>query len=282
MSNSNQNEPRTKFSTVGEVLEDQIANIAINLIKQKPKAEREPSRVNLTVVGIAAFVMLVLLDLIASILVGSITHALYGIVTFAVGVGSLSIAWVGHFYPYAGVWQKRISVIDMILSIGSTLVIGVLAAIVNASNFFGIFNEGVRGVVEIVLLVSLVGVGILHSIAFVAYVFTDDVIKRNQRNLSNKALHNENLATIQMAKERTGAVISLATELKEMIASGQGGILREQIKNLSGEDLLGEIVVSTNETPRQNAYAPAKPSDNGSRPAPVPMDPSGRGQGNRV
>src|SRR3990167_8212564 len=129
-----------RFRDVGAALEEEVSNLAVNLIRRKAKAEREPSRVGLTVVGIAAFLMLILLDTISSVLVGVITHTLYGLLTFAIGVGSLSIAWVGHFYPYASTWQKRISVIDIILSIGSTLVIGALAAVVNASNFFGVLS----------------------------------------------------------------------------------------------------------------------------------------------
>jgi hypothetical protein len=231
---------------IKDTLEKEVAKVAVSLVRQKPKEEREPSKIALTIVGVAAFVMLSILDLIAAVLVGSITNGLYGLVTFAVGVGSLSVAWVGHFYPYAGKWQKIISTLDMIISISSTLFIGVLAAVVNASIYFNALSSNLRGVFEVVLLISLVGIGVLHAVAFVAYVFSDEVAKRYQRNTANKANHAERLKTIEMAKEGTAAVIKLAKDLQYMIDSGQGEVLRAQIESITGEDYLGDIVASAN------------------------------------
>jgi len=101
-----------------------------------------------------------------------------------------------------------------------------------------------RGIFEVVLLVSMVLIGVLHAVAFVAYVFSDEAAKRNQRNMANKAKHVEDLRLIGMAKERTAAVIALANELKQMIDSGQGDVLRAQIKSITGEDYLSDIMSS--------------------------------------
>jgi hypothetical protein len=241
-------------NNIKSVLEEGVANIAVSLSKQKPEEEKEPSKIALTVVGVAAFVMLSLLDLIAAILVGSLTNWLYALATFFVGVGSLSVAWVGHFYPYAGKWQKIISTLDMIISISSTLFIGILAAIVNASIYFNALSGDLRGIFEVILLVSLVAIGVLHAVAFVAYVFSDEVAKRYQRNMANKANHAENLNLISMAEERTAAVIKLANDLQQMIDSGQGDVLREQIKNITGDDYLDGIVSGANSLSKVNQY----------------------------
>ncbi len=272
---------KNNFGKVAEALEQEVSNLAINLIRRKPKAEREPSRIGLTVIGIAAFLMLIVIDAISAILVGTITNALYGFLTFSIGVGSLVVATVGHFFPYASPKQKIISIADIVLSIGSTLVIGILAAIVNAGNYFGTFNSsGLQSVFEIVMLIGLVMIGVTHAILFFSYILVDETVKRNQRNLSNKALHTENLQTIEMAKERTAATIQLASDLTNMIRAGQGGILREQIINLTGgDDLLGDLsVLSEQHKPVQVVPAqrqPYQPSPNGAKPQqPVTTDPT--------
>jgi hypothetical protein len=269
---------KPNFKGVAEALEQEVSNLAINLIRRKPKAEREPSRNGLAVIGIAAFVLLAVLDLISAILVGAITNALYGFLTFGIGVGSLVIATVGHFFPYASAKQKLISVVDIILSIASTLLIGILAAIVNAGNYFGVFNSsGLQSVFEIIMLVGLVVIGITHAILFFAYVLVDETVQRNQRNLASRAAHSEHLQTIAMAKERTAATIQLATDLTNMIRQGQGGILRETIINLTGgDDLLGEIPEVVEQVSRQSASRPMP------RPMSVPTKPYNPGTDDRV
>ncbi len=48
---------RMKKMDIKDTLEKEVAKIAVGLVRQKPKEEREPSKIALTVVGVAAFVM---------------------------------------------------------------------------------------------------------------------------------------------------------------------------------------------------------------------------------
>jgi len=257
-------------NNLGQVLSESVSWLATKLLERKPKAEREPSRVNLWIVGIAALLLFTGLDLISALLVGGLTNALYGVLTFSVGVGTLVVAMVGHFYAYASRGQKIISVIDIVVSIGSTLTIGLLAALINAGKFFDVFTASqsgnITGIFEIIMLVGLVLAGVLHAILFLAYIFWDDTIKRYQRNATSRADQNETMQTITMARQNTAAVIAMAMDLQDMIDAGQGDVLRANLKLLTGgHDILGDLVSN-----------PAVPQSQ-PRPLHQPMHPNGDG-----
>jgi len=100
------------FKDAAQAIEDELSNFAISLVKRKPQAEKEPSRINLYVVGAAAFIMLTLLDLISAIIVGMLTNPLYGLLIFFIGVGALATAEIGYFWAYSSKWQKIVSIVD--------------------------------------------------------------------------------------------------------------------------------------------------------------------------
>lgn len=249
----------TTWQDVPQAIEEELSNFAINLIRKKPRQEKEPSRVSLYVIGAAALLLLALLDLISAIAVGSITNFFYGFLTFAIGVGSLSVAEVGYFWPFAGTWQKRFAIFDVFLSIGSTLLIGSLAAIVNAINYFQVFDTGqFKGLIEIAMLICLVLIGVTHGILGLSYIFVDAGVQRNQKAQQNRAANKERHETLALAEQDMTQSIQMGQRLLGLAHGGKGGVLRESIKNLTGEDLLEGIEVPAGVRKNGNGHSPTQ------------------------
>lgn len=237
MNTENQN--RNKFSDVADVIEDELSQFAIGLVKRKPKEVKDPSRVNLFVVGLAAFLMLTLLDLISAVIVGSMTNPLYGVLVFVIGVGALAIAEVGYFWAYSSKWQKIVSVVDGGLGIVSTLTIGVIAAVLYAVKVFNITDtSGWTGIVEVVTMGLLILVAVTHALLWISYVLIDKGVQMYQNYNQGKATNKMRNDTLKLSEDNMTASLAMANRMLTHARQNKGGLLREEIVNLTGEDLL--------------------------------------------
>jgi len=226
------------MKTAWGVVEEQLANFTVGLFKKPAQQEKKPSRRNLVFIGVASFGMLTLLDLIAAVIVGILTNALYGVLVFAVGVGSLAIAELGYFYPYAQKWQKVIAIIDGVISIGSTLLIGVLAAVVYAVEKFGIFNfNGSVWIIEIVLMALLVTIGAIHAVAWIAYVLIDKGVNMNQAHMNKVAESEMFQKGFDLAKTLVLQQLDTGKQFKEMVDENKGGLLAMNLKEIVGQEV---------------------------------------------
>jgi hypothetical protein len=220
------------------VVEEQLANFTVGLFKKPQQQESKPSRRNLILIGLASFSMLTLLDLIAAVIVGILTNALYGLLVFAVGVGSLVISELGYFYPYAQKWQKIIAVIDGIISIGSTLLIGVLAAIVYAVEKFGIFSFGDSVfIVEVSLMSLLVLIGATHAVMWIVYVLIDRGVSMNQSHMNKVAESEMFQKGFDLAKSLVLQQIETGKQFKEMVDENKGSLLAMNLREIVGQEV---------------------------------------------
>jgi len=213
----NNQAPPHKITDVASAIEDELSTFAISLIKRKPQAERDPSRINLAVVGGAAFLMLTLLDLISAVVVGSMTNILYGLLVFVIGVGALAIDEAGYFWAYSSKWQKITSGFDAFVGITSTLLVGMIAAGLYAVKKFGIADtSGWQSYIEIGTMVSLVLIGTTHAFLWIIWVLIDEGVKMmqtyNQGKAQNKTLSQWLINCSVMS--RTTRVVSCARNLK--------------------------------------------------------------------
>ena len=238
------NETNNNFRKAAGAIEESLANFTVGLFKKSEK-EKKPSRFPLVVIGIAAFSMLTLLDLIASVVVGLLTNFLYGLLVFSIGVGSLLIAAVGHFFAYAGRWQKVIAIVDGITSIGSTLLIGSLAALVYAVQKFGVFDFTNHIFwVEVGVVVLLVIVGVTHAVLWLAYVLIDRGVKMNQ-DYQNKAAESEMFQKgFSLAENLIAKQLATGQRFQNLVAENKGVLLRENLKDITGQDV--SVLASSN------------------------------------
>ena len=220
------------------VVEEQLANFTVGLFKKPEQQEKKPSRRNLILIGVASFGMLTLLDLIAAVIVGVLTNPLYGVLVFAIGVGSLAVAELGYFYPYAQKWQKILAVVDGIVSIGSTLLIGVLAAVVYAVEKFGIFAIGDSvWIVEIVLMSLLVIIGAIHAVAWIVYVLIDRGVNMNQAHMNKVAESEMFQKGFDLAKSLVFQQLETGKQFKEMVDENKGALLAMNLKQIVGQEV---------------------------------------------
>ena len=225
------------FRKAAGVVEESLANFTVGLFKKAEK-EKKPSRIALFIIGLAAFAMLSMLDGIASVVVGILTNPLYGLLVFSIGVGSLIIAGLGHFFAYAGWWQKFISIVDGVLSIGATLVIGTLAAAVYAVDKFGIINlkESMLWV-DVGLIVILVVVGVIHAVLWIAYVLVDKGVKMNQ-DYQNKAAESEMFNKgFDLAKNLMVKQLETGKQFQNLVQENKGDLLRANLLDITGQDV---------------------------------------------
>lgn len=234
------------------VVEESLANFTVSLFK-KADVEKKPSRFPLIVIGFAAFMMLTLLDLIAAVAVGAVTNLFYGLLVFSVGVGSFVIAAVGHFFAYAGFWQKFIAWVDGFVSLSSTLVIGLLAALAFAVINLNYFDIDVF-YIEISILGLLVGIGVLHVVLWVAYVLVDKGVKMHQ-DYQNKRAESEMFQKgFDLAKNLIASQLATGAEFQTMVSENKGGLLRENLKSITGQDV--EILAGKPYTVKNNGNNP--------------------------
>jgi len=221
-----------------DTVEENLARFTVGLFRKAPQAEKKPSRMNLYLIGAASFLMLTLLDFIAGIITGTLTNFLYGFLVVAIGVGSLAIAELGYFFPFAGWWQKAIAVIDGIISIASTLTIGILAAVVYAVEKFNIFSFGESiFVVEIGLMALLVLIGATHAVCWIAYVLIDKGIQMNQAH-QNKVAESDMLQKgFDLAASLVKKQLTTGQQFKNMVDQNKGGLLQANLKEITGQNL---------------------------------------------
>jgi len=191
------------------------------------------------VVGGAAFLMLTLLDLISAVVVGSMTNILYGLLVFVIGVGALAIDEAGYFWAYSSKWQKITSGFDAFVGITSTLLVGMIAAGLYAVKKFGIADtSGWQSYIEIGTMVSLVLIGTTHAFLWIIWVLIDEGVKMMQTYNQGKAQNKTHRQTISLAESNMADSIAMANKLLGHVKNNKGGLLREELKNLAGYDML--------------------------------------------
>ena len=255
------NAPKTTFNDVATVIEEELSAIAIGLVKRKPKETKEPSRINLFVVGAAAFLMLTLLDIISGVVVGSMTNILYGVLVVVIGVGGLAVAEVGYFWAYSSKYQKIISVIDGVLGITSTLLVGIVAAILFAIKAFNVANtSGWQTWMEIGTMASLVLTGVTHALLWISYVLIDAGVQMYQTYTQGKATNKMRSDNLKLAEDNMAQSLAMAARLQGHAKANKGGLLRQEIFNLTGEDLLDLDALNVPQTSGSNGHKPPNPS----------------------
>jgi hypothetical protein len=227
------------FKDVADVVENELAQVAIGLVKRKPKEEKEPSRINLYVIAIAAFLMLTLLDIISGVVVGNLTNILYGLLVVVIGVGALAIAETGYFWAYSSKYQKILSVVDGVIGIASTLLIGMVAAALYSMKAFSVVDiSGWKTWLEIGTMVSMVLIGVTHALLWISYVLIDAGVKMYQNYTQGKATNKMRKDNLDQAEESMLTTLAMAIRLQGHARAGKGGLLRQEILNLTGDDLL--------------------------------------------
>ncbi len=236
------NQPRNNFGQVAEAIEDELSRMALSLVRRKPQAEKEPTRVNLMLVGGAAFLMLTLLDIISGVVTGMLTNFLYGLLVVAIGVGALAVAEIGYFWAYSSKWQKIVCVVDGALGILSTLLVGISAGVLYALDAFAITDtSGWKVGIELGMMAYLVFVGASHSILWISFVLIDKGVQMVQSYQQGKASNKMRNQLLSLSEENMATSLNMASRLLQHTRNNKGGLLREEIKNLSGEDLLADM-----------------------------------------
>lgn len=140
---------------------------------QRPSKKKEPSNFALWFAWFFYNAVALLFDVIAATTIYEMMNSIiYAGLTFAAGFIPLLMHEFLYMRAYAGYWQKVIAVLGAILSVVTILTVGVLAALVNLTDF-----QANKLVMEVAMIVMLVLVSGGHGLLAAVYFYIDDGIK---------------------------------------------------------------------------------------------------------
>lgn len=152
-------------------------NELLEFVSEPKKREKTPSNWALYASLMFANLVFLVIDAISGWTVYLMTDwAGYGILTFLAGFIPLLLHEASFVRAYASYWQKWIAVGGAVLAIGSVMVIGIGAAVVN------VMQVGVEvQTAEIFTIVTLLVIAGIHALLFIVYFYADDGILSTQK-----------------------------------------------------------------------------------------------------
>lgn len=196
-----------------------------------PKEENKKPHNRLWIALIAFNLIFFPLDIATGVTVGIATRWYYGLFVFGAGFGTMIVHEALYSNPYAGRWQKVISIIGFLTSTGITLLIGVTAIVVNVlmSGYNReLYGVGMAGTAFVVLF--------FHGFLIATYYFTDHGIQTKQKATAAAAKHEQVLSDFAFAERLTDKVNSLEQRLLARVERGDGARMGAALNNLTGED----------------------------------------------
>lgn len=171
------------------------------------------------------------LDVATGITVGMSTHWFYGLWVFGSGFGTMVIHEALFSNPYAKTWQKGISVVGFIISIGITIVIGV-SAIAFSMGVIPVDANMAGAAMAIVAFIALFG----HGLLIAGYYFSDAGFLANQRTTAALADSDRMVKEMAMAQIVVNAVNQLKAELTASVTKGDGAAMGAALQKITGEE----------------------------------------------
>ena len=171
------------------------------------------------------------LDVATGFTVGMSTHWFYGLWVFGSGFGTMVIHEALFSNPYAKTWQKGISVIGFIISIGITIAIGV-SAIAFSMGIIPVEANLAGAAMAIVAFVALFG----HGLLIAGYYFSDAGFLANQRTTAALADSDRMVKEMAMAQVVVAAVNQLKQELMASVTKGDGAAMGAALNKITGDD----------------------------------------------
>ncbi|MCF6278503.1 MAG: hypothetical protein L3J16_07135 [Anaerolineales bacterium] len=219
-----------------------------DLIKKPKEEKKRPSDFALWWAWVFFNLVAFLFDLIAASTVFQITGGnwLYATLTFFAGFLPLMMHEFGFIRANANKTQKAVAVIGAITAIGSIVLVGILAGIINV---LGIANFASRSM-EIGIVVTLIVISVLHGILAGIYFYADSGIKRKHTRAETLAYAYAQVDELRMAGQIMEA-LNKALEIEDDLIAKHGapGVIRDIVAQLSGNDL--------DASPGDDAAAPA-------------------------
>lgn len=238
-----------------------VASVAsrLNTFINPPKEQIEKPMNRLWIALIAFNFIFLPLDIATGATVWYITRWYYGVFVFAAGFGTMVFHEALFSNPFAGGWQKVISVVGFLTSIATTAIIGVAAIVINLL-VVG-YNAEVYGAV---MAGSAFLVLFFHGILFAVYYFIDHGINAKQNATKTLAMHESTLKEFAYSEQIVDKMNALEQRLIKRIENGDGARMGAALQNITGHEW-----VPTNPAPMRGfasdvttpELAPKQPAD---------------------
>ena len=219
---------------MSESIKDLMKERLRGLIRKPVQAQTEKRPHNKIWIASLGFnATMFFLDLVSAITVAILTNAMYGVMTFLAGFLALLLHENLFTNAHANMQQKWIAIGGMVLSIVSTIAIGVLAGIVNVTNIVGLFPTLA---LETGIIISLVCVAGIHGVLWGIYFFTDEGHRNTMTALTNVAYRERQRKEFDDAKKDILAVKEIDKELNDM--GEDADLITDAYRQNTGRDLI--------------------------------------------
>lgn len=210
-----------------------VASVAarLNTFINPPKEQIQKPKNRLWIALIAFNLIFLPLDIATGATVGYITRWYYGIFVFAAGFGTMVVHEALFSNPFAGTWQKVISVSGFLLSVATTAIIGVAAIAINilvVGYDAELYGAVMAGAAFLVLF--------LHGILLVVYYFIDHSINAKQKATKTMADHESTLKDFAYSEQIVDKMNALEQRLIKRIESGDGARMGAALQNITGQE----------------------------------------------
>ena len=228
------------MSNQTEALKDNVAKWLNNRIN--PPKDKVKNPMNRLWIALLAFNGIFLpLDIITAFAVGVATRWYYGLFVLGAGVGSMFVHEALFSNPYADSnkekfpMQKTISIIGFLMSVFTTIVIGLAAIVVNLL-LTGYNRELYGAAMAAFSFLILFG----HGILIAAYYFTDHGIRSRQNATSALASHNQLMQDFALSTQIVDAINALEDRMIQRIEAGDGKRMGAALHKITGQDWIDE------------------------------------------
>ena len=221
---------------------DALRAKVIGILTEPPQLEnkKKPSNVALNVAWFAFNFLLFVLDFGTAVTVSMLTNVFYGLLTFLAGFAPTLLYEFMYTRAFASKYQRIIAVVGALIGATSTLLIGVLAGVVNVLRMLEILAITTSAIlwIEIGMIVGLVCFAGLHVALLAGYFYIDEGIKRVHARSQSLANVEMKIDSVKDARMLAKAGLDAAKEVDEADDENLGEAVRMIYKKLTGNDLL--------------------------------------------
>jgi len=232
------NEQLKEKVRIGDALKAKVMGILTEA--EHVKENKKPSNVALWIAWFSFNFLLFVLDIGTAITVAMLTNVFYGLLTFLAGFLPTLFYEFLYIRAYASKYQQWIAIGGAVVGAGSTLLIGMLAAVVNVLKALEILTIASDAMmwIEIGMIVGLVVFAGLHVVLFSSYFYIDKGIQRMHERSQSLANVQVKLDSVKDSKVLALAGLDAAREVDQADDENLGDAVRMIYKKLTGNELL--------------------------------------------
>lgn len=202
-------------------------------LMRRPKTERKPSNFALWWAWLFYNLTALFLDVITAYTIYAMTNLLYAALTFFAGFLPLIMHEFLFMRAYAGKFQRGLAIFGAAVSVISIIGVGLAAGAVNVVGLTSVRANALY--LELGIISAVVLIAVFHGLLAAVYFYVDEGIRAKHNQAEAVAYHEQQLASIRLAKTLADKVAEAATQEDEFVSKfGDRELLDEAMSQITG------------------------------------------------